>query len=571
MMRRLPPTARDSLFLAVVVALSSAPFTARLGFYSDDWALLALMNGSSLQSVFGLFHSLYSPWTAMRPGQLLYSAVLYRLFGLDPLGYHLVNLLVLMCMACFLYLALHAVRVPRAIAVAIALVYSVLPHYSSDRLWFAAFNITLSMTLCFVGLYASSRVLRAGSPARALLWLLSVILAFVAGALSYEVPLPLYILNGFLIWRAVPLRAENDPTVHAIRHRAWAVTLVTCASTAVVVIFKLMTTVRLGWDDTGALRTVVNIIVDAFRLGMPRHHAGLNIEHALRVNFVDFVSGLPAAVTVAIGRGDGFALLPALLVGIVAWRYLTSTSFLRDDERGGVKHVSPFALIASGVLIFWLGYGIFLTNSNIQFTLTGIGNRVNIAAAVGVAMIVVGIGSGLAKVAGSSRLRRLLFGSIVGAVSAACVVADLVVAGHWVRAYLQERKILAGINSRLPQLPAGSTLLLDGICPNDGPSIVFDSSWDLEGALRIIYRDRSLKADVITPRTALQAGGLATMQYGERYRYPFDDRLLIYNHERQVVSSLRDPEAARKYFGARRFDRVQGCPEGLEGLGAPAW
>ena len=96
----------------------------------------------------------------MRPVQFLYLAALYKAFGTDPLGYHVVNTLVLAAGAVLFYLVLRRLGLSRVLALAVPLVYALLPHYSTNKLWMAAFQIGLSMTLYFLSLYAD---LRAGN------------------------------------------------------------------------------------------------------------------------------------------------------------------------------------------------------------------------------------------------------------------------------------------------------------------------------------------------------------------------------------------------------------------------
>src|SRR5437867_8723027 len=84
----------DCLFLTGLIGLSCSPYITGLGFYSDDWAFLASFSRFSrhviLASMLSLVH-LRHHVEVFRPGQILYMAILYKLFGLEPLGYHVVN------------------------------------------------------------------------------------------------------------------------------------------------------------------------------------------------------------------------------------------------------------------------------------------------------------------------------------------------------------------------------------------------------------------------------------------------------------------------------------------------
>ncbi len=200
---------RDSLFLAAIVLLSSSLYVGRMGFYSDDWYFFDRMSRAESRTIPDLFRSLHEPEYAMRPAQLLYFASLHSLFGMQPLGYHLVNTLVFVAMAVFVYLALRGMDVGRVLAVSIALVFVLLPHYSTNRFWFSTIAHTLSMAFYCASLYALLRALKAWDRLRYLLWLVASIVALAASGLSYEVPLPLFALNAGLAWYLGPRMAET--------------------------------------------------------------------------------------------------------------------------------------------------------------------------------------------------------------------------------------------------------------------------------------------------------------------------------------------------------------------------
>ena len=142
-------TGPDCLFLAAIVLFSAVTYLGDLGFYSDDWAFLASYSLAEDQSLLGLFQSNYTPEVWMRPLQILYQATLYWLFGPHPLGYHMFNTGVLALGAVLFYLLLRELGRPRLVSLAIPALYVLLPHYSTDRFWYAAFPTTLSMALYF--------------------------------------------------------------------------------------------------------------------------------------------------------------------------------------------------------------------------------------------------------------------------------------------------------------------------------------------------------------------------------------------------------------------------------------
>jgi hypothetical protein len=96
-------------------------------------------------------------------------------------------------------------------------------------------------------------------------------------------------------------------------------------------------------------------------------------------------------------------------------------------------------------------------------------------------------------------------------------------------------------------LPRGSTLLLDGACPYVGPAIVFESSWDLEAALRIIYKDSSLNADIVKPNLRIGEEYLSTFIYSFEEKYPYGN-LFIFNSKNNLTYRLKSKEDAELYL-----------------------
>ena len=150
---------QDALFVGLVVMLSLVPYVFRLGLYSDDWIFLSLLNQSSDQSLVGLMKALYEGDVVIRqrPVQMVYLAVLYDLFGLSPLSFHIANALCLAAISVVFYLTLREIWMRRLLVLALPLVYLLLPHYSTDRFWIAAHQANLSMVFYFLSLLGLSR------------------------------------------------------------------------------------------------------------------------------------------------------------------------------------------------------------------------------------------------------------------------------------------------------------------------------------------------------------------------------------------------------------------------------
>lgn len=550
---------KDCLFLTSIVWLSVATYVTRIGFYLDDWTFWGLFTNSSDQSIAGYYRALYETqsWTRMRPLQLLYLASLYRLFGLHPLGYHLVNAIVINLVVIFFYLCLRELKQDRLLAIAVPLVYVMLPHYSADRFWIATFQANLSIALYFGSLYLQlhNRAERQ--------WTFQAlgIASMVLSILAYEAALPLFLLNLVIL---LCVRRE--------RHKPLAVSfLILLLVTAVKVIMTERSPLKVAFNQS--IETEILRLID-FRYHYYDGVFGLNLKQAIAVNLITLGVGLPRlAIVVIRGYFSGLACLVSLLLSLRVFLYLNRI------KRAG--NVSWLKMIGLGTIIFAAGYAIFLTTTEIRLTTVDHGNRTNIAAAIGVAFVFVGTIGLIGMLFNSEKPRRVLFSL---GVACLCGISCLIVsttANFWAESYRRQDAIVERIHREFPTIRPGSTLILDGFCPWKGPTIVFRDWEDLEGALQTSYKEPTIHADIVTPRLALESASISTNLFGKYRHYAYADNVLLYNvRERLIVildskamaeqyfshynpnfKSAPDPEAARRAFHTFQPEPINECPE----------
>jgi hypothetical protein len=536
--------ARDMLFVATVIALSTVQYVHRLGFASDDWAFLgSFTTHGDLSSPGRSTEHDFAAYLRARPVQVVYQTLLYDVLGPNPLGYHVVNALILATMGALGYLVLRELGVPRLPAVAVATTFGLLPHYSTDRFWWAAFGYGAAMTLAFGSVYADLRALRSSGPAR-WVWKAVALAALAASGLGYEIALPLLAFAVPLLWYR-SRRAPDGPLSDKLG-RAGAIVFLgsNVVVLAAVVAVKLAFPVGVGVGGS-----------------YPLHIARLALG-SVATSFGSYGVGLPEATRWGIATVDGTTLAAGVALAGIIGVYL-GRLVPRD-----ASHTWPvrrwFRLMAIGVLVFALGYGIFLTNGRVLFSSTGISNRVSIAAAAGVAMIWVGL-AGALSAAVPSRWRAWAFAVPVAGL---CLSGFLVVHGlasTWAEAWQRQQAILADIRTHLPILEADTTIILDGACPYVGPGIVFESNWDLAGALETRYGDPSVRADVVSADLSVDDEGLSTRLYVDHTaRYNYGPRLLVFDARDSSLRPLPDAEAARAWWRTRR---ELACPHGGAGYG----
>ena len=129
------PKLNDCAFLFGIVLLSALPYLSGPGFHGDDWSHQAEFAKSADQSLGEVF---LHEWTGdsdafVRPVIVASVVLSYKAFGQHAMPSHLVNTAGLGLTTVLLYLALNELRLGRWLAFVIALLFGLLPHYSTDR------------------------------------------------------------------------------------------------------------------------------------------------------------------------------------------------------------------------------------------------------------------------------------------------------------------------------------------------------------------------------------------------------------------------------------------------------
>jgi hypothetical protein len=305
--------ALDCAFLAVAVVVSLVVYVWSLGFYLDDYSTLWRMKASHDQSLLGLYDAV-RPGTGQRPLQAGIFAFLYRLFGLHPLGYHLFNAALLISIAILLYLVLRELRLPRGVCVAVPLVYSMLPHYATERFWLNAFEISLSTAFYLLSLYAALRAVRASTWAVGG-WLAIAVVGIAGSLLSYEIAFPLFALNVGLVWWA----SRQSGRMQANRGRLYAMIGVLAIGMIVVGALKTAAVATHGQNGYGI----------GFHGGAAHHYAYL-AWGAIKVNFGTYLAAFPYVVWLWASRPRSWEGSPGSLSAL---RRITATSSSREVSR----------------------------------------------------------------------------------------------------------------------------------------------------------------------------------------------------------------------------------------------
>jgi hypothetical protein len=535
----------DAACLALITIFSALPYVAQLGFYSDDWSIVsgfhfAADEGTRLEYLLKTF--------AARPVHGAYAALLFELFGTHPAGYHIANTGVLAASVVILYLLLVRVGVTRLQSFAAVAIFIILPQLSTVRVWIAAAQIPVSMLFALASLHGQLTYVQTGRR----LWAALAVAAALASLATYEIFGPA--LVGFSVWMALS-RAFGARLDFPDRGRRIALVLGIVAAVAVAGALKVMASER--GQSVFSPYHYLHLIHQFLRPDFDwRVDYGLNIFAAPLLHFwFTLVGWARAAFGVFAGHFNQTEIaLAAAMAGLTYWRLGRGA-----EGEPGTKYV--FVL---GVAMFILGHATFLFVMSILFTPTGMGNRVLVAAAIGVAMIfaaTVGLCCGSV-----GQARRAAFSGIIAVIVGLGALRVAFIAQHWSKASQLQEAVLSRAKADLHRLPAGSTLILDGVCPYHGPGVIFESSWDVAGAMSLLLQ-RPISGDAVSPRMTLTARGLETSIYKEPSIYRYGPTLFVYNPSLRLAAPLPNAGEARRYF-ARRDRWPSPCPSSFVGHGS---
>ncbi len=539
-----PQIADCALIFAVVIA-SALPYLFGLGFYTDDWCYIAALEHSSSQGMGAMFRELAStdPNLLTRPVDTACFVLGYKLFGQHPTPYHVITAVVLGLMAVLCYLALRELRIGRWPAFLIALIFGLLPDYSTDRFLVSSHQNALCMAFAMLGIYALLRAVRAEEqhPTK---WVCLAVPALVLSILSYEAAIGLILAGlGIAGWRrTMGIRGSSKLSLAKLGG---------IATTAAAVLAVWMVKARMQ-TNVGYHHHFLAL------LGGRSWHA---IVQAVLFNFWTYGLHMPS-VLMRLYRDSALSLAAmsvaaviALVVAAYLWRHMEPSAI--------PSRLACLQLIAAGLVVFGLGYALFFTGSP-NFISPGLDSRLAIASAPGAACVLVAIAGLACSVVRNNTLRGRAFGIVIAVI---CGVNSLAVSGigfFWVNAASQQRAILSSLAAHVHSLPHGSVLLLDGFCPWYGPSWVFVYSWETAAAIRLTLHDDSLSGDVVPADLPHDAAEVVSFSPPQARVYPYSNYLFVYDIPRQTLTNLPSAEAANAFSRAMTPAGDSGC-HGIKG------
>jgi hypothetical protein len=218
-------------------------------------------------------------------------------------------------------------------------------------------------------------------------------------------------------------------------------------------------------------------------------------------------------------------------------------------------------LIAVSFVLFGLGFGFFFSYLASDFSDPGMGNRFDIASALGAACVWIAAVGLVCALLRNDAYRAKAFSVGIGMICGANSLAVCGIAHTWQAAASQQSLILKSVSEHVSALPHGSVLLLDGFCQSLGYTQVLYSNDDTSSALQAALHDDSLQGDVISRDAQFQPEAVDMTLYGEpEGHYPYGNRLFVYNVRYQTLKNLPSKQSAIQYLQAMNPTGDSGCP-----------
>jgi hypothetical protein len=381
---------------------------------------------------------------------------------------------------------------------------------------------------------------------RFLRWEALAILGVLCSGFCYEVFLPLFVLASLFLLafelKTKSWRSASGPIVRtAVLHQAAIV-----GAVALILVVKALWAPRVPRD------------LELIGLGV---WTGRAILKAGVINYGYHLLLLPATTWhVLRHHADLTILVTAAVIGSAVWIRLYTLPYVLIGSAGTLRAKTSIYL-GCGIALFIAGYSLF----PIKPAEIGPNNRAAIAGTVGFAVSVIG---GLAMVTSlSPRLwRKMIFCTVIALISMSGALIIGTLGNFWIESFRMQKEILSDIQDHVPAIPAGASLILDGVCPYYGPAPVFNATWDLSGALSLVYGHLGVEANIVTQSITVEQNGLSVPASADRVIYPFGN-LYVYHYGRKTNYVLPDAQTAQTYFDEMSSDREYRCLPDDDGNG----
>lgn len=491
--------------LVLVAALAALYKIQKLGFYDDDWAWLSMMGGSRDQTWWGVVKHFVRAQSGVwvRPANFVAFPFLFRVFGEWALGWHLTLFALNAWCGVAFWRWLEEEGAGRATAGLAAGLFLLWPNHDATRHWVALFSSPAALALTFEALRA-----------RKLYPVASGLLILVAG-LFYEAAAPLAL---------APLLLE------AWRHRRQGLRRAATEGLRASVALLLGLFFLVLWQR----------VLTPWLLHPERHPMSLSPVHAWKVYQAGLECQLFNRLWHLLFKHAQWAWLRFGWKAWVAWA-LGAAVLARWSRESLAEEPPATEPLVFGVILLVLGYAPYVLDATYTPVVFSATNRVNFVPSAGAALVAAWA---LRRAYAGRRLwaRRAAL-ALSAALPAAFLLSSWASNAQWAEAARRQNAIVNDLVPRLAALPDGpKTVLLFGLDTFIGSAPVFNSTYDLDGALYLARGDADVKGLVAEGRMRFDDASGVMSWFGET-RVPYAG-LYAYRADTGAFARLADKAAA---------------------------
>jgi len=471
--------------LFLIEILTFGPALRNVGFYLDDWLMLSCLHFGP-QDVLGAFSNYFfnDPKVIIRPVEVLHFAPMYLLFGLRPLGYHLVNgALELLCVV-LLYAVIKRFCQSRLLAFVAVCSFITYPIRDSTHYWILCSSVALSLALFLGSLLISIEGAARRKPA---LFALSA-LPFALSIYNYEVFMPFAVLTFCFVFF---LTKRTDNVLPSLKLATYSfLPLVACGGS--LFIYQRLIVPRLG---VGYLHTLKPDIGHIF------HEITEGAFISSPLNAFPFLQS-----QVELRLTEPFSAFSILTLCLFAVAVSAATFWLIEKENFSVPALPALELAFSGLLAIVVSLAIFGLNKDYEPTLMTLVNRIFAGAAVGWSFIFAVSIFLLARAlrqylpANFKSLTAALISFGLAFATVYFTVANWQLGNSWQTSYKAQKDIAYVIKMQKGKIKHPDTIVLANTPRYVMWSPVFDGVWDFQSMVRMQLEDPKISAGVVTER-----------------------------------------------------------------------
>lgn len=507
--------------LVLVELLCFLPIMRRVGFYLDDWATLCQLNFGPKEQGFwalALHYCLNNTLVVIRPIEAVHFCLAYWNFGIDPLPWHLVNVVFEIVTAILAYAILRRLSGSSAVGFFAAVFLLLCPTHDSSHYWVVCSSVSLSFALYLGSLLATLHaVVTVNLLRRLVLHSLSSVL-FALSLFNYEMFMPLATVNVAIsvllsIRERSALLAESKKRFSLILFKHYFLSTLPTIFAMVLPILLLVLYLKLvvPFVSNSSMRSI-SFDISVFLL---------TVWNGVQLNSPGSFSCFVAA-RAAEGL-EGLSSLEALRVLFIT---STTTSLVvwlnsRDAISAPLKErsdssISGMPLVFLGLVTIFVAYTIFGLSPDYNPTFLTLSNRINTGASFGLALVISGFFTSRAGVFGHSWERMQFSLMVIFCVLSVSVfsLANIGLSKPWIASWKTQKHIQEKLVKHAGLLPAGASVLLLN-CPRYVMwAPVYDGVWDFQNTARILLNQKNFNANVVSERLIVDAVGVKDVSRG---------------------------------------------------------